>query len=234
VNTLNRQQVRELDRRAAAEYGLPGIVLMENAGRGVADAIGRLYPLRPGDSVAICCGQGNNGGDGFVVARHLDLRGTPVRVLLFADPAELTGDAAANFQVLAKADVPIVRFAEPLDTAWLDTELAAAALVVDGLLGTGATGSPRPPLDQAIERINTVAGAAGAAGKPVLAIDLPSGLDCDTGQPGQPTIRAGHTCTFVAAKPGFFVAGANQFTGQVHVLDIGAPRKLIEEALQAK
>src|SRR5207249_245677 len=139
-----------------------------------------------------------NGGDGFVVARHLDLRRLPVSVLLFADPAELTGDAAANFQILKKCGVPIIEFADPVDVARLDGELARAAWIVDALLGTGATGEPRPPYDQAIARIN-------AAGKPVLAVDLPSGLDCDTGQPARQTIRATHTCTFVAAKPGFFV-----------------------------
>ncbi len=212
MNTLNRNQVRELDRRAVADYGLSGLVLMENAGRGVADVLGRLGASGP---IVICCGKGNNGGDGFVVARHLDLRRTPVKVLLFADPAELTGDAAANYAVLAKCGVPIEIFREPVDGVRLEAELSAAEWIVDGLLGTGASGSPRPPFNQAVDCIN-------ASGKPVLAIDLPSGLDCDTGLPGEPTIRAAHTCTFVAPKPGFFVAGADRCTGQLHVLDIGA------------
>jgi NAD(P)H-hydrate epimerase len=216
---LNRQQVREVDRRAIAEYGMSGLVLMENAGRGVAD---KLCQCGVDGPVVICCGKGNNGGDGFVIARHLDLRRLAVKVLLFADPDELTGDAAANYGILEKCGVPIEVIAEAADIARLDQEFANAAWIVDALLGTGATGEPRPPSDVAIARIN-------ASGKQVLAVDLPSGLDCDTGRPATHTIRAAHTCTFVAEKPGFLVPGAVEFTGQVHVLDIGAPRKLVDE-----
>jgi NAD(P)H-hydrate epimerase len=120
--------------------------------------------------------------------------------------------------------VPIEVFAEGTDIARLDQVFAVATRIVDSLLGTGATGEPRPPYDVAIARIN-------ASGKQVLAVDLPSGLDCDTGQPATHTIRAAHTCTFVAEKPGFLVPGAEEFTGEVHVLDIGAPRKLVEEII---
>ena len=185
--------------------------------------------------VAVCCGKGNNGGDGLVLARHLDLRDVPVRVLLLANPAELTGDAAANFRILAKCDVPIVVCCWPsaesgpvplFDKPRFDAELAGARWIVDALLGTGATGNPRAPYDSAIRQIN-------AAAKPVLAIDLPSGLDCDTGQAFDPTVRATHTCTFVAAKPGFFAAGTEQYTGQLHIVDIGVPRRLIEEITAA-
>ena len=224
--TLSREQVRQIDQRAIAEYGMSGLVLMENAGRGVADV---LCSLAGDAAVAICCGKGNNGGDGFVVARHLDLRGVRVRVLLLADPYELTGDGATNFHVLQKCGVRILGFGGALQRAGspsFDTELAQANWVVDALLGTGATGSPRPPYDWAIERIN-------AAGKPVLAVDLPSGLDCDTGAAGKPTIVAAHTCTFVAAKPGFFAPGAARFTGELHVLDIGAPRKLVDDVARS-
>jgi NAD(P)H-hydrate epimerase len=102
--------------------------------------------------------------------------------------------------------------------------LVWADWIVDALLGTGARGEPRPPLDAVIDQIN-------AAAAPTLAIDLPSGLDCDTGEPARHTIRAAQTCTFVAAKPGFLTPGAEQFTGCVHVLDIGAPRRLVEEEI---
>jgi NAD(P)H-hydrate epimerase len=217
--TLNRRQVRQVDERAVKEYGMSSLVLMENAGRGVADM---LCQSGVHGSVVICCGKGNNGGDGFVIARHLDLRGVTVKVLLFTDPAGLTGDAAANFRILEMCGILIEIFADPLASARLDHQLAAAEWIVDALLGTGAMGEPRSPYDQAIARIN-------AAGKPVVAVDLPSGLDCDSGKPAANTIRAAHTCTFVAAKPGFFAPGAEQFTGQIHVLDIGSPRKLINE-----
>jgi NAD(P)H-hydrate epimerase len=214
--TLARSQVREIDRRAIQEYGISGLVLMENAGRGTADVMCGLLGSEHSDrkKVVIVCGKGNNGGDGFVIARHLDLRGITVRVLMLADPKDLTGDAATNFRIIEKAGLRIVPFAE--------SELAGATWLVDAILGTGAIGEPKSPLAEAIDAMN-------ASGVPILAVDLPSGLDCDTGAAAKHTIRAAHTCTFVAAKPGFFAAGAQQYVGQLHVLDIGAPRKLVEE-----
>ena len=219
--TLDRQHSREVDRRAIHEYGISGLVLMENAGRGVVDT---LSELGVAGLVAICCGKGNNAGDGFVIARHLDLRRFDARVLLFADPEELTGDARTNFEILTKTDVPIHRVASPVDPVRLAEQAAGAAWIVDALLGTGARGEPRPPLDAAIDWINDQPARR-------LSIDLPSGLDCDTGEAARHTVRADHTCTFVAAKPGFYASGADQFTGAIHVLDIGAPRKLVEELL---
>jgi NAD(P)H-hydrate epimerase len=221
VPILNREQSRRVDRLAIEHYGLSGLVLMENAGRGLAD---RLCELGISGPVAICCGRGNNAGDGFVIARHLDLRGHQVRVLVWGDPAELSGDAAANFRILAKTDVPVERFGAAHDEARLAVQLAGSAWIVDALLGTGARGEPRPPLDAVIDQLNS-------SGIPILAVDLPSGLDCDTGKPSARTIRAAATCTLVAAKPGFFAPGADQYIGRLYVHDIGAPRRLIEEAI---
>jgi NAD(P)H-hydrate epimerase len=194
---------------------------MENAGRGLAD---KLVELSIAGPVAICCGKGNNAGDGFVLARHLDVRRLEVRVLVWGDPAALAGDARINFDCIARSGIAIEVFSGH-DGPRLAQCLEGAAWIVDALLGTGATGEPRHPLDQAIDALN-------AHPAPKLAVDLPSGLDCDTGQPARHTIRAAHTCTFVAAKPGFLVPGADQYTGQVHVLDIGIPRRLIEEVLR--
>ncbi len=219
--TLTRAQSRRVDRLAMEKYGISGLVLMENAGRGVAD---RLCEMGIDGPIVICCGKGNNAGDGFVIARHLDLRGFDVRVLLWAAPAELVGDAATNFHILQQTDVPIEVFTARHDAARLDELLAGAAWIVDALLGTGARGEPRSPIDAVIDQLN-------AATAPKLAVDLPSGLDCDTGEPAVHTIRAAATCTFVAAKPGFFVAGAEQYTGELHVLDIGAPPALVRDVL---
>ncbi len=216
---LSRNQVREIDRRAIAEYGLPGLVLMENAGRGCVDVLCHLGCRGP---VVVVCGKGNNAGDGFVIARHLDLRGMEVKVLLFGSPSKLQGGALANYAVLAKCDVPILDHSQSFDASRFAAELAGSEWIVDAILGTGATGAPRPPWDEAIRRMN-----AAAAKK--LAIDLPSGLDCDTGQPAEPTFRADHTCTFVAPKIGFSNPAAAEYLGQIHILDIGAPRKLVEE-----
>lgn len=218
---LSREQVREVDRRAIDEYGISGLVLMENAGRGCVDTLCHLGVSGP---VVICCGRGNNAGDGFVIARHLDLRGYEVRVLLFCDSADLRGDAAANFSVLAKCDVPL-HVSTGEETRW-ESELADAQWIVDALLGTGSRGQPRPPLDRVIKRLNQQQALR-------LAVDVPSGLDCDTGESAPTTFRADHTCTFVAAKIGFSFPRAMEYLGQVHVLDIGAPRKLIDEVLAA-
>jgi len=202
-------------------YGICGLVLMENAGRGVADTLCRQGVDGP---VVICCGKGNNAGDGFVIARHLELRAVETKVLLWADPAELIGDAAVNFRILEKTDVPIELFGAAHDPTRLTQLLTGAAWIVDALLGTGARGEPRRPLDGVIDTVN-------AAAPPILAVDLPSGLDCDTGKPSRHSIRAAITCTFLAAKAGFFAPGAEAYTGQLHVLDIGAPHKLIDEVL---
>jgi NAD(P)H-hydrate epimerase len=213
IPPLAREQVRSVDRRAIEEYGMSGLVLMENAGRGCAD---KLCELGIVGRVVIVCGQGNNGGDGFVIARHLDARGYDIRVVLVATTTELRGDAAVNYGVLKRAGFPMA------DVSDLSDELAGADWIVDALLGTGATGDPRQPMASAIEKLN-------ASGARKLAIDLPSGLDCDTGIPGTPTFRADHTCTFVAPKVGFANPAAKEFLGTVSVHDIGVPRKLLEE-----
>ncbi|MEI8372370.1 MAG: NAD(P)H-hydrate epimerase [Planctomycetota bacterium] len=228
-STITRQQSREIDRRAIEQYGMTGLVLMENAGRGTVDVLCRLAKWEFGGRlgrVVICCGKGNNAGDGFVIARHLDLRGHDVRVLVWADPAELLGDAEANFKILQHTGVPIELFGNRHDAARLAQQLVGVDWIVDALLGTGAHGEPRPPLDEVIGQLN-------AAAAKRLAVDLPSGLDCDTGVAAQQTIRADETCTFVAMKRGFVTLGAEQYTGRVHVLDIGAPRRLVEDVAGA-
>jgi len=216
---LSRAEVREVDRRAINEYGMSGLVLMENAGRGCTDVLCQLGCRGP---VAVVCGKGNNAGDGFVIARHLDLRDVSVRVILLGAATDLRGDAAANYAILAHSGISIVEFSEQFDEAAFDLQLAGAEWIVDALLGTGSTGAPRRPFDRAIRRIN-------AAPAKRLAVDLQSGLDCDTGEPADPTIRADQTCTFVASKIGFNNPKAAPYLGQVHVLDIGAPRQLIEQ-----
>ena len=229
---LSRAQVREVDRRAIDEYGMSGLVLMENAGRGVADWLFRLSakgtfqsagkPTFPSGPVAIVCGKGNNGGDGFVIARHLDSFGMRVKILLLVNPNELSGDAATNFSIIHKAGLPIEVFSSPLESAKFDAALAGSDWLIDAILGTGAIGEPKSLYSEAIDRMNS-------SGIPILAVDLPSGLDCDTGIASKSTIRASYTCTFVAGKPGLFVQSAKQFVGTVLVVDIGVPRRLMEE-----
>jgi len=208
---LTRAQVREIDRRAIEEFGVPGVVFMENAGRGAAEILLSLGVKGP---VVICCGKGNNGGDGFVIARHLDNHGIPVQVLLFAKPEELTGDAAINCHIIERSKLPI--HVQP-NLSEMPALLSSAEWIVDALFGTGLRGNVREPFGNIIGAIN-------ASGKSVLAVDIPSGLDCDTGLPLGPTIKAAHTATFVAQKVGFANPAAKEYLGRVHVVDIGAPR----------
>ena len=225
MHPLTRAEVRKLDRLAIEEYGLPGIVLMENAGAGVARL---LHSLGIDGPVAIACGRGNNGGDGFVIARHLELLGHEVRLLLAAPLAAYAGDAAMNAEVASRSGLRIVDLAGAEAGDWRQA-LHGAAWIVDALLGTGATGAPRGAVATAIAAINDVRGEVPEEGRGarVLAVDIPSGMDCDTGERPGPCVRADATATFVAPKPGFAAPGAQAFTGAVHVLGIGAPAALL-------
>jgi NAD(P)H-hydrate epimerase len=215
---LSRDQARELDRRAIDGLGIPGVVLMENAGRNIAEL---LRSLGVTGQVVICCGPGNNGGDGFVIARHLDNAGVAVRVLMFSAPDKRAGDALVNYRILTGGGVPVEVMANPME-AELARRLAAADWIVDALFGSGQSGPLRPPFDKVVRAINT-------SGVRVLAVDLPSGLDCDTGLPNDPMVRATHTATIAAPKKGFAEPKAAEWIGIVHVIDMGVPRRLLAE-----
>jgi NAD(P)H-hydrate epimerase len=214
---LNREQSRDIDRRAIEKYGLTGIVLMENAGRGCVDVLERLGIDGP---VVILCGKGNNAGDGFVIARHLAIRGYECHVVLIRPETELQGDAAANYQIITKLGLPIHR-------SLAEVAKVSADWIIDALLGTGARGEPRPPFDAAIDWMN-----AQRAKK--LAVDVPSGLDCDSGEPAKHTVRADHTSTFAAMKIGFKRPAAKAYVGEVHVCGIGVPAEVIRGASPKK
>ena len=219
IPILQRDQVREIDRRAIEHWNMSGLVLMENAGRGVVDV---LEKLGIEGQVTVCCGKGNNAGDGLVMARHLALRGYQTIVLLFSNPFDLSPDAKTNYEILKKTSVPIHKMSGTESDEQILKFFNRSDWLVDALLGTGATGPLRPPFDQAVRNLNQATGKR-------LAVDMPSGLDCDTGKPSTVTFCAHHTCTFVALKPGLVTEGADQFTGKVHVLDIGVPMELIAE-----
>ena len=212
---MSRAEVRDVDRRAIEEFGLPGVVLMENAGRGCVDW---LAELGVSGRVVICAGKGNNGGDGFVIARHLENRGLDVKVLLFANPKTLQGDAKINYEIIERTGTPIRVVTNPESKddfeSVINEELASADWIIDALLGTGTKGSLREPFPAIINAINQ-------ASARTLAIDLPSGQDCDTGlpvDPGNPiAVKAEFTATFVARKLGFENPASSAFTGEVRV-----------------
>jgi NAD(P)H-hydrate epimerase len=231
--TLSRDQVREVDRLALEELGIPGLLLMENAGRGAAElARRRLLPGRPPAGIAlVLCGTGNNGGDGWVVARHLSLAGVAVRVGALQPAQAARGDAAIMRAIVERMGLAVRPAGDEAGLAAFQDELAGTrvALVVDGLLGTGFRGALRPEVARAIRWVLDLR----RSGARVLALDLPSGLDCDTGEPADPTVRADLTATFVAPKRGFLARPARPFLGRVVTLSIGAPELLIERVLRA-
>jgi len=223
---LSGQQSRSVDQLAIAEFGMSGLVLMENAGRGVADLMERLG-LKRTSRIAICCGKGNNGGDGFVLARHLLVRNYLPTVLLFADPAELTGDALVNYQILQSLGFPVLLSSEDTMTEVFG-QLSGNDWIVDALLGTGAKGNPRPPTDEIIRRMNRERQRSKCR---MLAVDVPSGWDADAGHKTDPTIHATETATFFSMKNGFDRSAAEEHCGTVHVLDIGIPPQPVIEKL---
>jgi NAD(P)H-hydrate epimerase len=213
-----RDEVRAFDRYAIETLGVPSIALMENAGRQIADAARRMIEGLLDPRVLVLAGRGNNGGDGFVVARHLAIDGIRPDVVVVAPRDHIEGDADINLRILERMGFAILCLDGLPDqiVRQLGPRLEKADLVIDGLLGTGTKGSIREPYASVITAVN-------AAGRPVLAVDIPSGLDCDTGQPLGPTIRASRTVTMAAIKSGFSDPGANRYTGMVILADIGVP-----------
>jgi len=213
---LTRAQVREVDRIAIHEYGIPGVVLMENAARAVATAALALMIDFRTRRALILSGGGNNGGDGLAVARHLHNHGAEVTVALTVDPARYAGDAGINWRIVQAMRLPVTKASPEGIRAFAD------ALVIDAIFGTGLSEPPREGFGEIVTAIEE-------SDNPVLAVDLPSGLDCDTGEPlGGVAVVADRTLTFVAAKAGFGNVNAGAYIGEVIVGDIGCPRELIE------
>jgi NAD(P)H-hydrate epimerase len=200
--------VRDMDRRAIGEYGLPGIALMENAGAAIAAVAAEMCP--PRSHVLVVAGPGNNGGDGFVVARLLVNCGSRVTVVTSVAPESYEGDAAKNLGILS---------AMGLRTRLWDERIGFppdCSLVIDALLGTGLSGDLRPPYPAIIAAVNSL-------GVPVLAVDIPSGIDGDTGTVHTIAVKAGKTVTFALPKSGLFAAGGPSHAGEVILADIGIP-----------
>ena len=204
-------EMRELDRTTIEDVGIPGVVLMENAGAGVARAVA----TSGGERVGVVCGVGNNGGDGFVIARHLWNRGVDVRVYLVAVRDKIRGDAKINLDAAERCGVP---FVTSLDG------LKSETVVVDALLGTGLKDDVRGALGDAIDRINALPKKITRS-----AVDIPSGLDADTGMPHGRAVRADLTYTMGLPKVGLVSAPGFEAVGELHVVDIGLPRGLAEK-----
>ena len=220
MRVLTREHAARVDRCASEQFGISGLVLMENAGRAATDLLCQLQVKSP---IVVCCGKGNNAGDGYVIARHLLARNYQVQVLNWEKPEKIQGDARTNYRILQAMGARIVEQSD-VNNANVLQILADAYWIVDALLGTRGSGPPRHPIDKAIEAINHAQAIR-------FAVDLPSGLDCDTGCTPGVAIEADHTCTFLAAKPGLIHAAGKAYVGQLHIADLGISTKIIQAAL---
>ncbi len=212
---LTAQQVRSFDRWAIEQAQVPGVVLMENAGRSCAELIIEKLKAKQSPSVCIFCGTGNNGGDGFVIARHLRNAGIDVRIAVCGDEKKIKGDAKINLQIIKKMRIEKTQIDLAGDLQKQIEDYAAGCdLIVDAIFGTGLKGRLRPQYIELIKVINLF-------NKTVAAVDIPSGLSCDDGVVLGQAIRADFTITFVAAKTGFANPAAKKFTGQIYIASIG-------------
>ncbi len=217
MKVLTAAQMRAVDQRTM-ELGIPGLILMENAGHRVVELLVEKFSPLDEQRVLVLCGKGNNGGDGFVVARqlHTRLRPKALWVVLAGRAEELKGDAEANYRMLVACGCPVLDAITP--------EMRAATIVVDALLGTGLTGSARGQMLELIREINT-----GFPQAKVVAVDIPSGLASDTGQLLGEAVRADYTVTFTAPKVGQVLPPACDYVGELRVGAIGSPPGLYED-----
>lgn len=220
---VTAERMREIDRLAVERYDIPALALMETAGRLVAEETAALLEARGGklaeSLVTVCCGRGNNGGDGLVAARYLKEAGA--EVMAFLAPPKRDGryspEVQENLRRANAAAVSVHQASE--EVVELDVRLRSSAVVVDALLGTGASGKPAGPVHKMIQRINK-------AGKPVVAVDIPSGLHPDTGHHSGVVVEAALTLALGLPKKGLLAVHAKRYVGELKVLDIGFPKEL--------
>ncbi len=218
MKTAGVGQMQQIDRIAIEDYGIPSLALMENAGRAVAgEVITRLAGKRR-PRVIVICGPGNNGGDGFVAARHLANAGVDTGIFLLGQAAGLSPDARIHYGVARHCGIP-VRALRRVDPA-ARRQIRRADMVVDAIFGIGLNREIGQPFREVIELVNI-------SGKQVAAVDIPSGLDGTTGKVWGVCVRAAVTVTFACAKKGFFKNDGPKVTGKVMVVDIGIPGKIV-------
>ena len=222
MRVLSAQQMREADRRTIEDIGLPSIVLMENAGRQVVAAIESAFDTLSSMRVAILCGRGNNGGDGFVVARVLVAREMSVNVVLIGESALVKGDAKAQLDMLRALGVDVIEIADAGAWELHGADILDADLVVDALVGTGINAPLSGLYETVVEDVN-------ASGTPVVSIDLPSGLLADTPEPIGPTIDATMTVTLGAPKISLVLPPGEVLSGTLVIADIGIPASVIAD-----
>ena len=219
MKVVTAQEMRQIDRGAIEQIGIPGAILMEHAGSAVVRTIRQHFPKCR--HIAVVVGKGNNGGDGLVVARQLALTGQPIQIFLVSPPESFTGDALINLQIAQNLNLPITQVLSENALQALKSQIASADLIVDSIFGTGLRGGVHGFIGDVIECIN-------AMGQPVVAIDLPSGLSADTGLAEGACIQATYTVTMGLPKRGNLIHPGATLTGQLEVADIGFPPSVID------
>lgn len=223
MRAVTTKEMAEMDRTAIEVVGIPGVVLMENAGRGATDVIWRYFPELGGKRVAVLAGGGNNGGDGFVIARHLWQERVEVTVYCLKKQESYRGDAKINLEIIEKLGLPIEEYTDSESIGALKGKLVNADLLVDAILGTGLNAPVRGFYREIIDLVNQLR-------RPVLAVDLPSGLSATSGLPLGTCVQATVTATFGLPKVGQLVTPGCTYVGHLEVVDIGLPRSLTEGA----
>jgi NAD(P)H-hydrate epimerase len=222
MKVATAEQMQELDRKAIEIYRIPGIVLMENAGKGATEVLSHAFPDIDKKKIAIIAGKGNNGGDGLVMARYLLNQGISVRVYLLTDPKGLRGEAETNFNIFHRMKGEVISVPSSKDYIKVKRDLEKFDILVDGIFGTGLDAEVRGYYREVIDHLNTLQ-------RPMVAIDIPSGLDANTGKPLGTAIRASITITFGLPKIGLLIPPGIDYVGEVKVIDIGIPKRLVEE-----
>lgn len=219
---VTADEMRQMDRKAIESFGIPSRVLMENAGREAARILFKTFDGLSGKRVGIVAGRGNNGGDGFVIARYLACKGTAVTVYLLAKSTLVKGDAATNLKLLAPLKIPVVEAPDQKSFLEHKTSMKHIEIWVDAIFGTGLKSDVEGYFKEVIQFINSL-------NRPVFAVDIPSGLNSDNGQPCGVSIHAHTTVTFAFAKTGHFLLPGADYTGNLKLVDIGIPPYIAEE-----
>ena len=221
MRVLNAAQMRDADRRTIDDIGISSLVLMENAGRQAVAAMEAVYSDLAERQVAVLCGRGNNGGDGFVIARTLLQRGVSVSVFLIGRVAEVRGDARVNLEILGRLGLTVVEVADSQAWELHFSEVSDCTLIVDAIFGTGLNAPIAGFIESVITDVN-------ASGIPVVAIDLPTGLSADSPEPIGPSIEAGLTVTLAAPKLPLVLPPGEMRAGDIVIADIGIPNEVLE------
>ena len=221
---VTAKEMQEMDRRTIEDFGIPGMVLMENAGRGATRFLLEQFPDIENKRIGVIAGRGNNGGDGYVMARYLKQKGVHVTVYLLTLANRVQGDAEANLKFLKPLDVPLVEIPDEASFSKYQSEMAGVDLWIDAILGTGLRSDVKGYFKTVIEFINGLH-------KPVFAVDIPTGLNSDTGQVCGTCLRASATATFAFAKTGHKIHPGMQYTGALNIVDIGIPSPIVEEVM---